>query len=78
MESLQRILLISNSTVYGCGYLDHVEQQIKSFLEAPEKFFSFRSHFSTATLMRPRRSALCGNGLLNRNSSRCFQSAQRD
>jgi dipeptidase E len=32
MESLQRILLISNSTVYGRGYLDHVEQQIKSFL----------------------------------------------
>ena len=32
MESLPRILLISNSTVYGRGYLDHVEQEIKSFL----------------------------------------------
>jgi dipeptidase E len=32
MESLPRILLISNSTVYGRGYLDHVEQQIKIFL----------------------------------------------
>jgi dipeptidase E len=32
MKSLPRILLISNSTVYGRGYLDHVEPQIKSFL----------------------------------------------
>jgi dipeptidase E len=43
MESLQRILLISNSTVYGYGYLDHVEQQIKSFLGSARKvlFFPF-------------------------------------
>src|SRR6266850_8024677 len=43
MESLQRILLISNSTVYGCGYLDHVEQQIKTFLGSARKvlFFPF-------------------------------------
>jgi dipeptidase E len=43
MESLQRILLISNSTVYGRGYLDHVEQQIKSFLDSDRKvlFFPF-------------------------------------
>jgi dipeptidase E len=32
MKSARRILLVSNSTVYGRGYLDHVEQQIKSFL----------------------------------------------
>src|ERR1044071_7573050 len=32
MKSARRILLVSNSTVYGQGYLDHVEQQIKSFL----------------------------------------------
>jgi dipeptidase E len=32
MESGSRILLISNSTVHGCGYLDHVEEQIKMFL----------------------------------------------
>lgn len=32
MKSGRRILLISNSTVYGRSYLDHVEQQIKSFL----------------------------------------------
>src|SRR5215469_17643141 len=43
MKSLQRILLISNSTVYGRGYLDHVEQQIKSFLGSARKvlFFPF-------------------------------------
>jgi dipeptidase E len=29
-----RVLLISNSTLYGRGYLDHVEEQIKSFLGA--------------------------------------------
>ena len=27
-----RVLLISNSTLYGRGYLDHVEEQIESFL----------------------------------------------
>ena len=32
MKSASRILLISNSTVYGRGYLDHVEQEIKAFL----------------------------------------------
>jgi dipeptidase E len=43
MQSSPRILLISNSTVYGRGYLDHVEQQIKSFLGNAEKvlFFPF-------------------------------------
>ena len=29
---LRRILLISNSTVYGGGYLDHVQDEIKEFL----------------------------------------------
>ena len=28
----QRILLISNSTLYGSGYLDHAEPEIRSFL----------------------------------------------
>jgi dipeptidase E len=32
MGSTSRILLISNSTVYGRGYLDHVEEEIKAFL----------------------------------------------
>jgi len=32
MKSSSRILLISNSTVHGRGYFDHVEEQIKTFL----------------------------------------------
>jgi dipeptidase E len=43
MSPESRILLISNSTVYGCGYLDHVEDEIKGFL-GPAKtllFFPF-------------------------------------
>ena len=32
MKSSSRILLISNSTVYRQGYLDHVEAEIKTFL----------------------------------------------
>jgi dipeptidase E len=32
MRLRDRVLLISNSTVYGRGYLDHVESEIKSFL----------------------------------------------
>jgi dipeptidase E len=46
MKSAKRILLISNSTVYGCGYLDHVEEQIKSFLGHATKilFFPFALH----------------------------------
>lgn len=43
MKSESRILLISNSTVYGRGYLDHVEKQIKNFLgpAANVLFFPF-------------------------------------
>lgn len=43
MKSRLRILLISNSTVYGRGYLDHVEDEIKNLL-GPAKsvlFFPF-------------------------------------
>jgi dipeptidase E len=38
-----RILLVSNSTVYGGGYLDHVEQEIRSFLDGTRHvlFFPF-------------------------------------
>src|SRR6267378_1335613 len=32
MKQPSRILLISNSTVHGRGYLDHVEDEIKAFL----------------------------------------------
>ena len=43
MNRVSRILLISNSTVYGRDYLDHVENEIKDFL-GPHKsilFFPF-------------------------------------
>ena len=38
-----RILLISNSTVYARGYLDHVESEIRNFLGAAQRvlFFPF-------------------------------------
>jgi dipeptidase E len=41
-----RVLLISNSTVHGRGYLDHVESEIKSFLGRARRilFFPFALH----------------------------------
>src|SRR6266404_5919570 len=33
-ESTKRVLLISNSTLHGSGYLDHVEKEIRDFLGA--------------------------------------------
>jgi len=46
MKSQQRILLISNSTVYGRGYLDHVEKEIKAFLDKAKRvlFFPYALH----------------------------------
>jgi len=43
MKSSSRILLISNSTVHGRGYLDHVEEEIKTFLGGAKTvlFFPF-------------------------------------
>jgi dipeptidase E len=41
MKSVQRILLISNSTVYGRGYLDHVEREIKAFLGETKRILFF-------------------------------------
>jgi dipeptidase E len=43
MNQSSRILLISNSTVHGRGYLDHVQEQIKIFLGDARKvlFFPF-------------------------------------
>jgi len=42
----QRILLISNSTVYGRDYLDHVEDEIGNFLKQGDTvlFFPFALH----------------------------------
>src|SRR6266480_3106886 len=46
MQSHGGILLISNSTVYGRGYLDHVESEIRSFLGGAQRvlFFPFALH----------------------------------
>ena len=46
MRPHDRVLLISNSTVYGRGYLDHVESEIKSFLGRAQRvlFFPFALH----------------------------------
>src|SRR4026208_1813141 len=46
MELHNRVLLVSNSTVYGRGYLDHVESEIKSFLGSARRvlFFPFALH----------------------------------
>lgn len=41
MRSERRILLISNSTVYGRGYLDHVEAEIKKFLGPAKRILFF-------------------------------------
>jgi dipeptidase E len=43
MQSHGRLLLISNSTVYSRGYLDHVESEIRSFLGDAQSvlFFPF-------------------------------------
>lgn len=43
MKASSRILLISNSTVHSRGYLDHVEEEIKSFLGSARTvlFFPF-------------------------------------
>jgi dipeptidase E len=46
MNSTAHILLISNSTVHGRGYLDHAEQEIRRFLGRAQTvlFFPFALH----------------------------------
>ena len=46
MRPSRRILLISNSTTYGRGYLDHVEEEIRTFLGRARSvlFFPFALH----------------------------------
>jgi dipeptidase E len=36
-ESQKRVLLISNSTLYGSGYLDHAESEIRNFLQGVKR-----------------------------------------
>lgn len=46
MSTASRVLLISNSTLYGRGYLDHAEQAIRDFLGPVRSglFFPFALH----------------------------------
>lgn len=37
MNGDRRILLISNSTLHGSGYMDHAESEVRSFLDAGSK-----------------------------------------
>ena len=51
-----KILLVSNSTVYGGGYLDHVEQEIRIFLAGRARVvFSICSLIATATRRKQER-----------------------
>ncbi len=51
-----KILLISNSTVYGRGYLDHVEEEIRTFLGDAKRvlFFPFALHDQDAYAAKAR------------------------
>ena len=46
MKPALRILLVSNSTLHGCGYLDHVEEEIRDLLGSTRRvlFFPFALH----------------------------------
>src|SRR4029434_6738028 len=54
----KRLLLISNSTLYGGGYLDHAEKEIRNFLGAVRRVFFIpfaqRNHDAYAALARQR------------------------
>lgn len=45
-SSMKRLLLISNSTLYGSGYLDHAEEEIRNFLGSARQlvFVPFAVH----------------------------------
>src|SRR5262245_65012857 len=53
----QRLLLISNSTLYGSGYLDHAEKEIRDFLRAVGRvlFVPFAQHERDAYAASARR-----------------------
>ncbi len=54
----KRLLLISNSTLYGGGYLDHAEKEIRNFLGAVRRVlfipFAQRNYDAYAALARQR------------------------
>src|SRR5262249_3039580 len=58
----KRLLLISNSTLYGGGYLDHAEKEIRNFLGAARRVlfipFAQRNQDDYAALARQRLAAM--------------------
>jgi dipeptidase E len=58
----QRQLLISNSTLHGSGYLDHVEKELKDFLGAVRRIlfvpFAQHDHSAYAAMARQRLQAM--------------------
>jgi len=58
----KRLLLISNSTLYGGGYLDHAEKEIRNFLGAARRVlfipFAQRNQDAYAALARQRLAAM--------------------
>ena len=55
----KRILLISNSTLHGSGYLDHAEGEIRNFLGSTVEFSSSLS--------------LCMTGIICSEGPKSFQ-----
>jgi dipeptidase E len=57
MDALQRLLLISNSTLYGSGYLDHAEKEILAFLDGKRRvlFVPDAAHDRDATTSMTRK-----------------------
>jgi dipeptidase E len=56
IDKVRRLLLISNSTLYGSGYLDHVEGEIKDFLGKATRalFVPFAVHDRASYAMKAR------------------------
>jgi hypothetical protein len=49
---MARLLLISNSTLHGSGYLDHAETEIRDFLDLAAQFQNFTDE-STSSFPNP-------------------------
>jgi len=62
MDALQQLLLISNSTLYGSGYLDHAEAEILAFLAGRKRILfvpdAAHDRDATTTLARERFAAM--------------------
>jgi dipeptidase E len=77
----KRVLLISNSTLYGSGYLDHAEAEIRSFLGNVETvlFFPFALYDRDAYVtMAQERFERMGYGLKSIHTAGDWQQAVND